>query len=107
MLEHHPHAHSVVMSYLGVRRSLGLLAFLLPLALGPFGFFVLGIQIQDNMSSYYHTPLRDVFVGAMCAMGIFLFCYHAGTLDFDLKRVTSNAMVYTWRRDLPSLAVWS
>ena len=51
MLEHHPHAPSVVMSYLGVRRSLGLLAFLLPLALGPFGFFVLGIQIQDNMSS--------------------------------------------------------
>ena len=76
MLERHPHAHSVVMSYLGIRRSLGSLAFLLPLVLGPFGYLVLGIEIQDNMSSYYHTPLRDVFVGAMCAMGIFLFCYH-------------------------------
>jgi hypothetical protein len=43
MLDNHPHAHSVVMSYLGIRRSLGLLAFLLPLVLGPFGFFVLGI----------------------------------------------------------------
>ena len=64
------------MSYLGVRRSLGMLAFLLPLVLGPFGFFVLGIEVQENMSSYYHTPLRDIFVGAMCAMGIFLFCYH-------------------------------
>ena len=76
LLDHHPHAHSVVMSYLGIRRSLGLIAFLLPLALGPFGFFVLGIDIQENMSSYYHTPLRDVFVGAVCAMGIFLFCYY-------------------------------
>jgi hypothetical protein len=76
LLQRHPHAHSVVMSYLGIRRSLGLLAFMLPLVLGPFGYFVLGIEIQPNMSSYYHTQLRDVFVGAMCAMGIFLFCYH-------------------------------
>ncbi len=76
MLERHPHAHSVVMSYLGIRRSLGLLAFLLPLLLGPFGYWVFGIEIQQNMSSYYHTLLRDVFVGAMCAMGIFLFYYH-------------------------------
>ena len=76
LLHHHPHAHSVVMSYLGIRRSLGLLAFLLPLVLGPFGFFVLGIDIQENMSSYYHTLLRDFFVGSICAMGIFLFCYH-------------------------------
>ncbi len=64
------------MSYLGIRRSLGLLAFLLPLVLGPFGYLVLGIEIQENMSSYYHTQLRDFFVGAVSAMGIFLFCYH-------------------------------
>ena len=76
MIDNHPHAHSVVMSYLGIRRSLGLLAFLLPLVLGPFGFFVLNVDIQENMSSYYHTPLRDIFVGLLCAMGIFLFCYH-------------------------------
>jgi len=76
MHDRHPHAHSAVMSYLGIRRSLGLIAFMLPLVLGPFGFFVLRIEIQPNMSSYYHTSLRDVFVGAMCAMGVFLFCYH-------------------------------
>jgi hypothetical protein len=76
MLDKHPHAHSVVMSYLAIRRSLGLLAFVLPLVLGPFGYCALGIEIQENMSSYYHTPLRDIFVGAMCAIGIFLFCYH-------------------------------
>ena len=43
--------------------------------LGPVGWLVFGIEIKDNMSSYYHTPLRDVFVGSMCAIGIFLFCY--------------------------------
>ncbi|MEQ1903785.1 MAG: hypothetical protein ABL888_06350 [Pirellulaceae bacterium] len=76
LISRNPHAHSVVMSYLGIRRSLGMLAFLLPVVLGPFGYLVLGIPIQENMSSYYHTPLRDVFVGVMCAMGIFLYCYH-------------------------------
>lgn len=76
MINHNPHAHSVVMSYLGIRRSLGLIAFLLPLMLGPVGYFIFGIGIQENMSSYYHTPMRDVFVGSLSAMGIFLFCYH-------------------------------
>jgi len=67
--------HTLVVSYLGVRRAIGAIGLLLPVVLGPVGWLVFGIEIQDNMSSYYHTVLRDVFVGAMCAIGIFLFCY--------------------------------
>lgn len=66
---------ALVLSYLGIRRAIGTLGLLLPVLLGPIGKFALGIPIQNNMSSYYHTPLRDVFVGCMCAIGIFLFCY--------------------------------
>lgn len=66
---------TLVVSYLGIRRAIGIVGLLLPILLGPVGWLVFSIDIQDNMSSYYHTPLRDVFVGAMCAMGIFLFCY--------------------------------
>lgn len=44
------------------------------MALG-LGGLLIGIEIQDNMSSYYHTPLRDIFVGTLCGIGIFLFCY--------------------------------
>ena len=68
-------AHTLVVSYLGVRRAIGAVGLLLPVVLGPVGWLVFGIGIQDNMSSYYHTGLRDVFVGAMCAIGVFLFCY--------------------------------
>ena len=68
-----PH-RPLVMSYLGVRRAVGVSGFLLPVALGPGGW-LLGVPFQDNMSSYYHTPLRDVFVGTLCAMGVFLLCY--------------------------------
>jgi hypothetical protein len=66
---------TLVISYLGVRRAIGAVGLLLPIMLGPVGWFVFGIAIQDNMSSYYHTGLRDVFVGTLCSIGIFLFCY--------------------------------
>src|SRR4051794_29195471 len=66
---------TLVISYLGVRRAIGAVGLLLPILLGPVGWLVFGIDIQDNMSRYYHTALRDVFVGAMCTIGIFLFCY--------------------------------
>ena len=66
---------TLVVSYLGVRRAVGAVGLLLPILLGPVGWLVFGVPFQDNMSSYYHTALRDVFVGAMCAIGIFLFCY--------------------------------
>lgn len=68
-------ARTLVLSYQSVRRAIGGIGLLLPIILGPLGWFVLGIEIQDNISSYYHTQLRDVFVGSMCAIGIFLFCY--------------------------------
>ncbi|WZP00629.1 hypothetical protein EP7_002278 [Isosphaeraceae bacterium EP7] len=66
---------TLVISYLGVRRAIGAVGLVLPVLLGPVGLLVFGIEIQDNMSSYYHTAMRDVFVGAMCTIGIFLFCY--------------------------------
>ncbi len=66
---------TLVISYLDVRRAIGVVGLLLPILLGPVGWLVFGIKIQDNMSSYYHTPMRDVFVGAMCTIGVFLFCY--------------------------------
>jgi hypothetical protein len=66
---------TLVLSYQSVRRSIGIIGLLLPLVLGPLGWWIFDIEIQDNISSYYHTPLRDIFVGSMCAIGIFLFCY--------------------------------
>ena len=67
--------HTLVVSYLGVRRAVGAIGLLLPVLLGPVGWLVFDVRFQDSISAYYHTALRDVFVGAMCAIGIFLFCY--------------------------------
>lgn len=68
-------AQSLVVSYLAIRKAIGISGFLLPVLLGPVGWLVWGIDIQDNISSYYHTELRDVFVGTLCAIGVFLYCY--------------------------------
>lgn len=67
--------NTLVVSYLDIRRAIGVSGLLLPVLLGPVGWLAFGIEFQDNMSSYYHTPLRDVFVGTLCSIGIFLFCY--------------------------------
>ena len=64
----------LVLSYLSLRRAVGTAGLLLPVILGPVGWMA-GIELQANMSSYYHTPLRDIFVGTLCAMAVFLFCY--------------------------------
>ena len=65
----------MVVSYLGVRRAVGAVGLALPIALGPVGWLVFDIPFQQNMSSYYHTGLRDLFVGSMCTIGVLLFCY--------------------------------
>ncbi|PSK65072.1 hypothetical protein B0E53_02973 [Micromonospora sp. MH33] len=33
------------------------------------------LTLLDSLSGYYHTELRDVFVGALCAIGVFLIAY--------------------------------
>ena len=67
-------ATAAVLSSLGLRRAVGLSGFVLPVVLA-VGGWSLGVPLQDNISSYYHTPMRDVFVGVLSAMGVFLFCY--------------------------------
>ena len=69
----HP-TDTMVLSSIGVRRAIGISGLALPPGLA-IGGWMFGVPIQDNISSYYHTPLRDVFVGTMCAIGIFLLCY--------------------------------
>lgn len=73
---------SHVLSYLWIRRAVGALGLFLPVLLGPVGYWLFEIPIQENMSSYYHTVLRDVFVGTLFSIGLFMFCY-VGSSSFE------------------------
>jgi hypothetical protein len=63
-------------SYLALRKVVGLIGILLPftLMLGLFLIFK-GEIIQKSISYYYYTGMGDVFVGALCAVALFMFFY--------------------------------
>lgn len=66
----------IVISYLVIRNAIGILGILLPLVL-VFGSFLFGHvkEILPSISNYYHTNMRDFFVGLLCAVALFLFAY--------------------------------
>ena len=66
--------NDLVLSFLRVRRAIGLLGFFLPAALIAYsiGF---GTGIRPSISDYYYTPMREVFVGTLSAIAVFLWSY--------------------------------
>jgi len=65
-----------LITYLHLRKVIGLLAISLPfiLLIGNMMIFE-KYNIQPSISDYYHTDMRDIFVGVLFAFGIFLFSY--------------------------------
>jgi hypothetical protein len=62
----------LVISYLGLRQAVGIIGFALPLVLA-FGKILSGYPgIQGSISCYYYTDMRNIFVGSLCAIGMFL-----------------------------------
>ncbi len=66
----------IFVSYLTLRRVVGILGVLLPVLLA-VGCFVLGscTELQSSISAYYGTEMRDVLVGVLFVIGWFLFSY--------------------------------
>lgn len=69
----------IVATYFYLRIGMATLALVFPLLLWLYGAVVLSIPIQGSMSAYYHTEMRDAFVGILCAIGAFLFLYKGFT----------------------------
>lgn len=75
----------MVTDYLTLRAVIGLIAFfLVPIVyVGDWLLFSRHVgacfwpnpRLPDSLSGYYYTHMRNLFVGAMCAMGIFLAAY--------------------------------
>ena len=62
----------LVLSYLGLRKAVGIIGIALPLTLVVGKVLVQGGGIESSISCYYHTAMRNLFVGSLCAIGIFL-----------------------------------
>jgi hypothetical protein len=78
----------LVSSYVYLRRCIGIIGLALPFVL-VFGHDIaLGrFEFRDSMSSYYYTDMRNVFVGSLCAIGVFLISYRYEWLDNILTNV--------------------
>jgi hypothetical protein len=63
---------SFVLSYMALRQAIGILGVGLPFVLVIGKVLLDGPGIQPSISDYYYTGMRDVFVGTLCAIGVFL-----------------------------------
>lgn len=81
---------SLVLSYLGLRKSVGVIGILLPIVLA-VGKMILdgplkGPGVLNSLSDYYYSmtrpiDLRDVWVGSLWALGVFFVSYRYALLD--------------------------
>lgn len=62
-------------TYFRMRLGLGVIALLLPWALWLGAWLRDGEPLRCSISAYYYSPMRDVFVGALVAIGSFLYLY--------------------------------
>jgi hypothetical protein len=65
-----------VISYYTMRRAIGILGITLPFILvAGSSLFGECKEVQYSISTYYHTNMRNIFVGYNCAVALFLFAY--------------------------------
>jgi len=64
----------LLISYLTLRKLIGLLGLLFPLIL-LMGGYLTNTQIQNSISYYYYTPMNDIFVGILCMVAAFFLAY--------------------------------
>jgi magnesium-transporting ATPase (P-type) len=63
-------------SYLALRKAVGWIGILLPVVLSLGAIVLFGEEtILKNISLYYHSGMRDVLVGSISAIALFMFFY--------------------------------
>lgn len=69
--------HEFVISYLTLRKSVGILGIALPVVL-ILGFLIAGcgMPLPPSISHYYYTGFGTFFTGTLCAVSLFLFSYN-------------------------------
>lgn len=75
-MDNHPvPGNPLVLSYLGLRKAIGIIGISLPFVLALGKMLLEGPGIQSSISAYYYTDMRDVFVGSLCAIAVFMMSY--------------------------------
>ena len=80
--------NNLVIYYLDLRKAVGFLGIGLPIILIVGAILFGDCQgLQDSISDYHNTNMRDVFVGILCSIALFLFAYTGyDTLDYWMAK---------------------
>jgi hypothetical protein len=62
-------------AYLFLQKLVGGIAVLLPFVVVIGDFALGGDELRSSISAYYYSPMGNVFVGALCALGVFFLSY--------------------------------
>lgn len=91
----HPHSETeLVLSYISLRRAIGLIGISLPIVLALGDLLLGGGQLQSTISAYYYTRMGDVLVGSLCAIAVFLMSYRGwSSLDKHVSRLAGIGAV--------------
>ena len=84
-------------NYLFLRKTVGWVGTLLPVILLAANPIAVSIEnsgcglVPGSVSGYYYSPARNIFVGALCALGLFLIAYVGYDLGDRLISATPRA----------------
>ncbi len=78
---------SFIFSYLTMRKTIGILGLSLPFLLVGGGLLQSGLPVIGSISGYYHSPMRDLYVGLLSVISLFLISYRGYQVIDD---VTGN-----------------
>ena len=65
----------ITQTYINLRLGMATIALLLPILLIIGSWLSSKVAFQESISAFYHTGMRNLFVGSLCAVGSFLYLY--------------------------------
>jgi hypothetical protein len=74
----------LIISYLTMRRLIGVLGMMLPIVLVVGGLIQNKPVVLDSISDYYYTNMRDFFVGLLSGVSLFLISFKGYELIDDI-----------------------
>lgn len=78
-------SHQLVVSFLTTGRAIAFLGLFLPASMLVWSLLTRS-SIRGSLSEYYYTPVRDLMVGTLIAMAVFLWSYRGfSDRDDDLR----------------------
>lgn len=85
--------NELIVNYMFLRQTVGWIGTLLPIVLLAGGAFTSTAR-PDSMSGYYYTDMRNIFVGTLCALGVFLVAYRGyDGVDESITNVAGFAAI--------------